>query len=122
VDERSLNGKVGTSGAGLRVERSDPALAVLEIALAPNAAGPPLYEQSSLDETFYVLEGRVTFRVGEAAFVALPGAPVLAPHGTPHSYANQYDEPARLVAVCSSSSFGSGEAPRSLIVGPRLEA
>lgn len=107
--------------AGLRIERSNPALAVLEIALAANAAGPPLHEHVSFDETFYVLAGRITFRVGEAAFIALPGAPVVAPRGVPHSYANHHEEPARLVAVCSSGATGSSDVHRSLIVGPPLE-
>jgi quercetin dioxygenase-like cupin family protein len=123
--EEAVLSRSRVDGAGLRVERGDPALAVLEIALAANTAGPPLYEHVSLDETFYVLEGRVTFRVGEAAFVSLPGAPVVVPRGIPHSYANHHEERARLVAVCSSGAedaLGSSEAHRSLIVGPPLEA
>jgi mannose-6-phosphate isomerase-like protein (cupin superfamily) len=121
VNVRILTGESKMDAAGLRVERSNPALAVLEIALAANAAGPPLYEHESLDETFYVLAGRVTFRVGEAAFIALPGAPVVAPGGVPHSYANHHEEPARLVAVCSPGAAGSTDVHRSLIVGPPLE-
>lgn len=119
-----LNSESKVGEAGFRVERSDPALAVLEIALAANTAGPPLYEHVSLDETFYVLEGRVTFRVGEAAFVALPGAQVVVPHGIPRSYANEFEERVRLVAVCSVRDGNSAEVTevhRSLIVGPPLE-
>jgi quercetin dioxygenase-like cupin family protein len=125
VNERIPSTESRADAVGVRVERGDPALAVLEIALGANTAGPPLYEHVSLDETFYVLEGRVTFRVGEAAFVALPGAPVVVPRGIPRSYANQQEETARLVAVCS---FGDEGTPglsgvhRSVIVGPPLDA
>lgn len=121
MNEGILRTESRGDGDGLRVERSDPALAVLEIALGAKTAGPPLYEHLSLDETFYVLAGRVTFRVGEAAFVALPGAPVVAPRGVPHSYANHHEEPARLIAICSPGAAGSSDVHRSLIVGPPLE-
>jgi mannose-6-phosphate isomerase-like protein (cupin superfamily) len=47
------------------------AFAVIENVLAAESAGPPLHVSPSLDETFYVLEGRASFRVGDVLFTAL---------------------------------------------------
>jgi quercetin dioxygenase-like cupin family protein len=100
----------------LRRERSQGALAVIEAAVAPGS-GPPLHAHPSLDETFYVLAGRLTFRVGDAMFTALPGAVVYAERGTPHTYANHSEEPARVLLV---STPGDEAIHYSEIVGPSL--
>jgi quercetin dioxygenase-like cupin family protein len=95
------------TGVGLRVERSDAPYAMLELELQAHASGPPLYALNSLEERFYILQGKVTFRVGDAAFVALPGAGFAVEAGIPRSYANDRDEPARVLLVCTHASRGS---------------
>jgi mannose-6-phosphate isomerase-like protein (cupin superfamily) len=40
------------------------------------------------DEAWYVLEGRLRFRLGDDVVEAGPGEAVLAPKGTPHAYGN----------------------------------
>jgi quercetin dioxygenase-like cupin family protein len=88
--------------------------------------GPPLHRHPSLDETVYVLQGRLTFRVGDALFTALPGAAVFASRGTPHAYSNQSAAPVRAVIVCATRQPESDGRARlihhSEIVGPSLEA
>lgn len=51
------------------------------------------------DEAWYVVEGRLGFRLGDEEVEAGPGASVLAPRGTPHSFWNAADGPARYVLV-----------------------
>jgi quercetin dioxygenase-like cupin family protein len=91
-------------------ERTDPhlwhehnrgALAITVSALAPHETGPPLHVQPTLDASFYVLEGKVAFRVGDTQFTALAGASVLAPRGIPYTYANHYAEAARVLIICT---------------------
>jgi quercetin dioxygenase-like cupin family protein len=105
--------------------RTDGALTVIETVVEPGG-GPPLHRHPSLDETFYVLQGRLTFRVGAALFTALPGAAVFASRGTPHAYSNQSAEPVRAVIVCATGQPESDGRARPIhyseIVGPSLEA
>lgn len=48
---------------------------------------PPLHVHALEDEFFYVLEGDVTFRIGDETKRALPGSLVWAPRGVPHGFA-----------------------------------
>lgn len=52
---------------------------------------PPLHVHALEDEFFYVIEGEITFRVGEETKRALPGSFVWAPRGVPHAFA--FDTP-----------------------------
>jgi len=51
------------------------------------------------DEAWYVLEGRLGFRIGDGVVEAGPGECVLARRGTPHSFWNASSGPARYVLV-----------------------
>ena len=101
------------------------ALSVVETVVEPGS-GPPLHRHPSLDESFYILQGRLTFRVGDALFTALPGAVVFAPRGTPHAYSNQSAEAVRVLVVCTQGEPASDGHARpthySEIVGASLEA
>src|SRR5262245_9786533 len=110
-----------TTRGGQHVMTAEPTLALIETEVAPGS-GPPLHTNASLDEHFYVLQGRVTFRVGEAEFTSLPGASILAEHGTPHTYANQSAELARVLVVCTPDGGlpGDGGVHYTEIVGPPL--
>jgi len=48
----------------------------------------PLHVHHCDDEAWYVVEGKLRFRVGDAMCEAGPGDAVLAPKGTPHAYGN----------------------------------
>ena len=48
----------------------------------------PLHVHHGDDEAWYVLEGRLRFRIGDQVREAGPGQAVLAPKGTPHAYGN----------------------------------
>jgi quercetin dioxygenase-like cupin family protein len=104
------------------LERTEGVVAVIEATVAPGT-GPPLHAHPSLDERFYVLAGRLTFRIGEASFTALPGASVVASPGAPHTYTNQSGEVARVLLVFmlagAETSMDDG-AHHTEIVGPPL--
>jgi mannose-6-phosphate isomerase-like protein (cupin superfamily) len=60
----------------------------------------PLHVHHSDDEAWYVLEGTLRFRIGEAEFETGPGDAVMAPKGTPHAYGNaRRGHPARYLLV-----------------------
>ena len=60
----------------------------------------PLHVHHADDEAWYVLEGRLRFRIGEDVLLAGPGSAVRAPKGTPHAYGNAArGEPARYLLV-----------------------
>lgn len=60
--------------------------------LAPRGLEPSRHLHHRDDEGFYVLDGTVTFYVGEEIYVASPGTFVFLPHGVPHSYTFETDE------------------------------
>jgi quercetin dioxygenase-like cupin family protein len=66
-------------------------------ALVPPGGGPPPHVHTREDETFYLLEGRVEFLLGEETTVAGPGDFVNVPRGTVHRFQNTGTETARLV-------------------------
>ncbi len=59
--------------------------------------GPPPHVHSREEEGFYILEGEVTFRVGEERLVATAGMFANMPVGTPHSFKNESSRPARML-------------------------
>src|SRR3984885_7018678 len=69
-------------------------LGMAEIVVAPPAAGPPQHRHRQHDEGFYVVSGTVRFTSGEKSFDAPPRTLVMVPPGSPHTFANQGEEPA----------------------------
>ena len=61
----------------------------------------PLHLHRGDDEAWYVLEGRLGFRIGDEVVEAGPGEAVLAPRGMAHTYWNAGGTPARYLVVMS---------------------
>ncbi len=66
-------------------EQTGGLLSIVEITEPPNAAGP-LHVHHREDEGFWILEGDVTFEVGEETIEAHAGDFVFGPRGIPHRY------------------------------------
>jgi mannose-6-phosphate isomerase-like protein (cupin superfamily) len=81
------------------------ALALLEYLAPPKFAGPPLHWHKRTSETFYVLEGTLTFRQGDEAFKGDPGAMVYIPAGILHTFSNQEDTPTRFLTFVAPGGF-----------------
>ena len=58
-----------------------------------------LHLHRSDDEAWFVLEGRLGFRVGEEEREVPAGDSLLVPRGTPHSYWNPTSDPSRYLLV-----------------------
>ncbi|MBC7967564.1 MAG: cupin domain-containing protein [Fuerstia sp.] len=66
-------------------------------AIVPPGGGPPPHVHSREEEGFYVLEGEITFRIGDERVVAKAGMFANMPVGTPHSFRNETDKPAKML-------------------------
>jgi quercetin dioxygenase-like cupin family protein len=66
-------------------------------ATVPPGGGPPPHVHSREEEGFYILEGEITFHVGDRRFVASAGMFANMPVGTLHAFKNETDRPARML-------------------------
>lgn len=66
-------------------------------ALVPPGGGPPPHVHSREEEGFYILEGEITFQVGDEQIVATAGMFANMPVGTPHSFKNTSDKSAKML-------------------------
>jgi quercetin dioxygenase-like cupin family protein len=85
----------------LRSEQSDGHLAIVELT---GGGRPPLHHHA-FDETFYVLEGELTFQLGDDVFTRSAGELAFAPRGVPHTYANLSGRRARALLVITPAGF-----------------
>jgi mannose-6-phosphate isomerase-like protein (cupin superfamily) len=67
------------------------------LAIVPPNGGPPPHIHQHEDETFYVLDGSPTFRLGDDEVVAGPGDFVNVPKGVVHGFRNASDQPLRMI-------------------------
>jgi mannose-6-phosphate isomerase-like protein (cupin superfamily) len=77
-------------------EETDGKYALWE-AIVPPGGGPPPHVHSREQEGFYVLEGEITFHIGDQRLVASAGMFANMPVGTPHSFKNEGSRPARML-------------------------
>lgn len=66
-------------------------------AIVPPGGGPPPHIHSREEEAFYILDGEITFTVNEEKIVAKAGTFANMPVGTPHSFKNESDQPAKML-------------------------
>jgi mannose-6-phosphate isomerase-like protein (cupin superfamily) len=59
--------------------------------------GPPAHLHKQHQEAFFVVEGTLTFRVGEETLEAKAGSFIFIPPGVTHSFSNPTNAPARCV-------------------------
>jgi quercetin dioxygenase-like cupin family protein len=76
-----------------------------ENTIPPNFPGPPPHTHETLHDMFYVLEGTITFLIGDEHREAGPGTFVCAPPGTVHTFSNQTDQPARVLNFSTPSGW-----------------
>jgi quercetin dioxygenase-like cupin family protein len=66
-------------------------------AIVPPGGGPPPHVHSREEEGFYVLEGEITFQIADERIVATAGMFANMPVGTPHSFKNESNRPAKML-------------------------
>lgn len=64
--------------------------------------GPPLHVHELEDETFYILEGEITFFVGDKKILAKAGDYIFAPRRIPHTFKVRSDETKFIVSAYPS--------------------
>jgi len=72
--------------------------------VGPRDFGAPLHLHREEDEMFYVVEGEVAYTAGEEEHLVGPGAVVMIPAGTPHTF-QILSEEARLFTITAGSSL-----------------
>jgi mannose-6-phosphate isomerase-like protein (cupin superfamily) len=75
------------------------------ITIQPQRSGPPEHAHTAEDDSFYLLEGELTFTVDGEEVVAGAGTFVLVPPGVRHTFANRGDAVARFVNVHAPAGF-----------------
>lgn len=79
---------------------------LIEGTLPPGFTGPPQHIHREHDESFFVLDGAVTFTSGRDEVVATAGTLVVAPIGDPHTFANASAEaPATLLCTVTPERY-----------------
>ena len=78
-------------------------LAVIEI--QAHRGGPPIHAHAAEDDSFYILEGELTFTVEDEVVVAGPGTFVLVPPGLQHTFRNDGDTVVRMVNIHAPAGF-----------------
>ena len=57
------------------------------------------------DDAFYVMEGELTFNLGDRDVVAPPGTFVLVPPGVQHGFTNHGEAPVRILNIHAPAGF-----------------
>jgi quercetin dioxygenase-like cupin family protein len=82
----------------VRGEQTNGALTALENVIPPGQ-GPPLHTHANEDESWYVIDGELRFRLDRDVQRAPAGSFVFVPRGTPHCFQNVADAPARILVM-----------------------
>src|ERR1043166_8212500 len=85
-------------------EQTGGVYALSEIRVLPGN-GPPPHVHSRDDEAFFVLEGEITFQIGDEKITARPGTFIQGPRGIPHTFKNTGTSPARMLIFVMPSGF-----------------
>ena len=77
---------------------------VLEMTL-PVGSSPALHVHKSLDDTWYILDGKMVVRCGDDTLVVGAGYWVSMPRGVPHTFRVVGDHEAHILLVHDNASF-----------------
>ena len=73
-------------------------------AIMPEGASPPAHVHAALDDSFYILDGRMVIHCGDKEWKAGRGSWVQFPAGVPHTF-RVLGGPARILLVHADDSF-----------------
>ena len=119
-----------TSRVTLAAHDTGGTIGIVENLVRPGWPGPPLHHHA-FDETFYILEGELTFQVGAGRVLGRRGDTLFVARGVHHTLANLADRSARYLLVCTPGGFEqrfgpeadstpSGPTTDVIVVGPRI--
>ena len=73
--------------------------------MAPGRRGPDPHVHQDEDDSFYVLDGELTFLLGDDEVAAPSGTFVLIPPGVLHTFVNHTDDPVRMLNIHAPAGF-----------------
>lgn len=73
--------------------------------IVPPGGGPPPHVHSREEEGFYILEGEITFVIGDQRLIATTGMSANMPVGTPHSFKNESGKPAKMLILVAPAGL-----------------
>src|SRR5271156_6448164 len=74
-------------------------------AIVPPGGGPPPHVHSREEESFYMLEGEITFEIGAERLVAGPGTFANLPPGVWHSFKNESGKLAKMLITVAPAGL-----------------
>ena len=80
-------------------------LGLVEGILPPGMNGPLQHVHREHDETFIVTEGKLRFVSGADSVDVEAGSCLMAPPGTPHTFFNPFDEPAKVMCALTPDLY-----------------
>ena len=89
----------------LGLSEHSPRINVSIITMAPGRTGPEPHVHRDEDDAFYVLDGELTFLLGDEDVAAPAGTFVLVPPGVEHTFANRTAEPVRVLNIHAPAGF-----------------
>jgi quercetin dioxygenase-like cupin family protein len=91
--------EVGTATSVFKATRETAGgfFSLAEVTIQTGTSGPPPHSHRELLDSFYVLEGTLTVRVGDDEVEAPPGTYACMPPSVVHTFANRSDEPVRFL-------------------------
>jgi len=89
----------------LRSEDTDGRVGMIDQVIPAGFPGPPLHVHYDFEETFYVVDGTLSLRVGDETRESGPGTVVHIPRGVPHTAANPTDAPVHVLVVVTPAGF-----------------
>jgi quercetin dioxygenase-like cupin family protein len=107
-DDLSSATPIAPAGGGIKVvvhgEENDGRIGLMDNRMPAGAQGPPLHHHD-FDELFWVLEGELTFQLGDELVTRAAGELAFAPRGVHHTFANRGDAPAHFLLACTPAAF-----------------
>lgn len=91
---------------------------LMERTLPPGGRRPPAHRHVNCSEAFFVLDGEVSFRLGDADLTGGPGDFLLVPRGVAHTFGNTSDVQARLLVLHAPAMDAYFEELHNLWSGP----
>ncbi|HEX8053088.1 MAG TPA: cupin domain-containing protein [Thermoleophilaceae bacterium] len=99
--------RFGPTSAVFKATGDDDAghFSLSETTAAPGFPGPVAHVHRTFVDSFYVLEGTLTVRLGEETLGLDAGTFALVPPGTVHTFSNPGDEPVRFLNLMAPGGF-----------------
>jgi mannose-6-phosphate isomerase-like protein (cupin superfamily) len=89
----------------LALSEHTPRFNVAIVTIAPGRDGPEAHVHTDEDDAFFVLDGEMTFLLGDEELAAPAETFVLVPPGVLHTFANRTDQPVRMLNIHAPAGF-----------------